>query len=216
MIKAQSLIICVFWACFYYFFFFQKYLSVDRVERRFLYFTVPVVVVSLFLSSPSVCVCVCLRVRARSNYKYMSYNNNRCSWSTGQTANYGLHVPIGQPLLGAQSQFTRQSHQPLHHPYQVINVICSPFTNIYAVCLDDYVVLLLYVDGHFGLCLSRTKKTKKKRHSITTHFNWHLVVNVEIYTRTPGHLSIYTHNMSRRIIFPFYFIFIAQNSLFFI
>lgn len=141
----------------FFFFFKNIFLWIELKEDSYISLYL-LLFVSLFLSSPSVCVCVCLRVRARSNYKYMSYNNNRCSWSTGQTANYGLHVPIGQPLLGAQSQFTRQSHQPLHHPYQVINVICSPFTNIYAVCLDDYVVLLLYVDGHFGLCLSRTKK----------------------------------------------------------
>ena len=202
---------------FFFSFFFKNIFSVDRVERRFLYFTVPVVVVSLFLSSPSVCVCVCLRVRARSNYKYMSYNNNRCSWSTGQAANYGLHVPIGQPLLGAQSQFTRQSHQPLHHPYQVINVICSPITNIYAVCLDYYVVLL-YVDGHFGLCLGRTKKKtkKKKRHSITTHFNWHLVVNVKIiYTHPRLSVYIYTWYVSWNY-FPFLFYFLLHKIPFFL
>ncbi len=70
--------------------------------------------------------------------------------------------------------------------------------------------------GILGSALAAQKKQKPAfGHSITTHFNWHLVVNVEIYTRTPGYLSIYTHNMSRRIIFPFYFIFYCTKFPFF-
>ena len=38
---------------------------------------------------------------------------------------------------------------------------------------------------------------------------------LRLYTRTPGYLSIYTHDMSRGIIFHFYFIFYCTKFHFF-
>lgn len=98
IIKAQSLIICVFWACF-------SSLSLSLVQ----------VCVSLSCTFLHECVCQLVLITSICLVLF----NNRCSRSTWPATNYGLYFSIGQPFVGAQSQFTRQSHQPLHHSYQV-------------------------------------------------------------------------------------------------
>ena len=71
--------------------------------------------------------------------------------------------------------------------------------------------------GILGSALAAQKKKtkKKKRHSITTHFNWHLVVNVKIiYTHPRLSVYIYTWYVSWNY-FPFLFYFLLHKIPFF-